>query len=168
MSAKPTFTAVIRWRGPDPAVEIETQHPGFDSPEEAALFANGIPPASPIGLHLAADASAVLLLSDDREIPCPSENIAFLAIPSNRLDNTDLFVANDTDFEPLALAEVTARTSAHGDYVQAQYGVLDPNNAPLDVQVDWDETDRLRVTVAESSPSPTTEPTFCLGAFPEA
>lgn len=42
-----TYTAIIRWRGPDPTLELVTRHPGFTSPEEAALYANGIPPPTP-------------------------------------------------------------------------------------------------------------------------
>lgn len=168
MSLKPSYTAVILWRGPDPAFEIETHHPGFDSPEEAALFANGIPPSSPIGLHLSADASIVLVLTDDREVPCLAQNITVWRLPPRLFAETDLLIANDNDFEPFPLPELATKPSAHGDYVQAQYGVLDPNNAPLDVQVDWDEADRLRVTVAEPPLPATAEPTFSLGALPEA
>ena len=59
-----SYTALIRWQGPDPAVEIETRHPGFATPEEAALFANALSPDAPIGLHASQDASLNLLVSD--------------------------------------------------------------------------------------------------------
>ncbi|HEX7508663.1 MAG TPA: hypothetical protein VF550_17960 [Polyangia bacterium] len=59
--------------------------------------------------------------------------------------------------------------TAHGDYEQAQFGVLDQDDSPLDVRVDWDERDHLRVTVEEDSPSPESAlPTFVLGSLPEA
>ena len=29
------YTAVLRWKGPDPALELETRHQGFQNPEDA-------------------------------------------------------------------------------------------------------------------------------------
>ena len=47
------FAARIRWQAvSDPALELETHHPGFDSAEDAALFANGIDARSAAGLAL--------------------------------------------------------------------------------------------------------------------
>jgi hypothetical protein len=58
--------------------------------------------------------------------------------------------------------------TAHGDYEQAQFGVLDQDDSPLDVRVDWDEGDHLRVIVEENSPAPDDSTDFLLGSLPEA
>jgi hypothetical protein len=71
MPLKPTFSALVRWRGPDPAVEIETRHPGFHTPEDAALFANGIAPCSPLALRLSPDATIQLVLIDGSIVAFP-------------------------------------------------------------------------------------------------
>lgn len=34
-----SYTAVLRWKGPDPALELETRHTGFAIPEDAAVTA---------------------------------------------------------------------------------------------------------------------------------
>lgn len=147
-----TYTAIIRWRGPDPSLELETRHPGFGSPEEAALYANGIPPGAPSLLHLASDGTAILVLNDETEIPCPPDRLTVWSFPANSVGTDDVTVVYDEDFEPCPQGELEIRYSAHGDYTQAQYGVLDPYEAPLDVRVDWDSSNRLRVTVIDNPP----------------
>jgi len=166
----PTYTALIRWRGPDPSLEIETSHAGFASPEEAALYANGISPASPQGLHLSSDGSATLHLGDHQEIPCRRDQMTIWAIAPEALAASDIVVAGDGDFVPVAISEIPLRSGAHGDYLQAQYGVLDQDDKPVDVQVTWDEAERLRVTVADASVATERErrPTLALGVLPEA
>jgi hypothetical protein len=168
--APTTYTAIIRWRGPDPALELETTHTGFPSPEEAALYANGIPPRTPTGLHLFPDGSAVFMLNDYTETPCSPEQLTIWALPSDILATSDVIVANDNDFAPVHPGELAVRFSAHGDYLQVQYGVLDANGAPLDVQIDWDDGNHLRVTVAESAVvgHPERKPLPALGVLPEA
>ena len=168
MPLKPTFSALIRWCGPDPAVEIETRHPGFHTPEDAALFANGIAPCSPLGLRLSPDASIHLILTDGRVVAFPYDAITIYVLPSKFLTTEPLQVANDTDFEPRPLSAVPSVHFAHGDYEQAQFGVLDQDDSPLDVRVDWDEGDHLRVTVEENSASHDDSTEFLLGSLPEA
>jgi len=53
------YTAVLRWKGPDPALELETRHAGFAIPEEAALFANSFTDNSPERLHLTPESASV-------------------------------------------------------------------------------------------------------------
>jgi hypothetical protein len=148
----PTYTAIIRWRGPDPTLELETTHPGFGSPEEAALYANGIPPQTPSFLHLESDGTAVLVLNDDTETACAAELLSAWALPPDCPVTDGLIIADDEDFELLPRGELVLRYAAHGDYIQAQYGILDPNGSPLDVRVDWDNSNRLRVTIFENPP----------------
>ena len=168
MPLKPTYSALIRWRGPDPAVEIETQHPGFHTPEEAALFANGISPCSPVALRLFPNAAVHLILNDDRIVAFPFDAITIYVLPPKFLTSEPLQVANDTDFETRPLSAVPSMPTAHGDYEQAQFGVLDQDDSPLDVRVDWDEGDHLRVTVEENSAPPDHSTEFVLGSLPDA
>src|SRR5512141_1099890 len=131
--ATTTYTAIIRWRGPDPALELETTHTGFPTPEEAALYANGIPPRTPIGLQVLPDGTAVFTLNDYTETPCSREQLTVWALSPNAEASSDLVVATENDFEPVHPGELAVRFSAQGDYLQVQYGVLDPNGTPLDV-----------------------------------
>jgi hypothetical protein len=165
-----TYTAIIRWRGPDPALELETRHTGFASPEEAALYANGIPPRTPDGLHLFSDGSAVFVLDDDTELPCNPDQLTAWTLPPKCATTDGLTVVDDDDYEPFPRGELVLRFAAHGDYLQAQYGVLDPNDMPVDVRVDWDDNNRLRVTVVDlPAPLPLDpKPELSFGALPDA
>lgn len=147
MEPTPKFTAVVRWRGPDPSIEIETRHPGFDTPEDAALFANAFGPNAPLALRLASVASVQLLKLDGRYVDWPAGRVTVWVLPSVAAAEDELVVTSDEDFEPHQLTDFSIPSSAVGDYEQAQYGVLDGNGSPVDVVVDWDETDHLRVTV---------------------
>jgi hypothetical protein len=165
----PTYTAIIRWRGPDPTLELETRHPGFVSPEEAALYANGIPPRTPSFLHLESDGTAVFILNDDTETPCSAELLSAWALSPNCEVADGLIIANDDDFELLPRGMLELRYAAHGDYIQAQYGVFDSNGFPLDVLVDWDNENRLRVTVVDNPPNPEHAGQACaFGMLPDA
>ena len=164
----PRFTAIIRWRGPDPTIELETRHPGFQSPEEAALFANVIPPESPLALRLAAGPTIELLQPDGRYVSFPPTDACVCRLPLGALSTHEIVVANDNDFEPHAFSEFLFPASALGDYDQAQYAVLDQAGNPLDVVVEWDEAEHLKVTVQETSVSDEPETTFVLGALPQA
>ncbi len=168
--ATTTYTAIIRWRGPDPALELETTHTGFQTPEEAALYANGIPPRTPIGLQVLPDGTAVFTLNDYTETPCSREQLTVWALSPNVEATSDLIVACENDFEPVHPGELAVRFSAQGDYLQVQYGVLDPNGTPLDVRIGWDDGDHLRVTVADGTIADQRErePTPALGNLPEA
>jgi len=166
---RPFFTAIIRWRGPDPAIEIETRHPGFSTPEEAALFANVILPESPLGLRLASGGALELLLPDGRYLALADGDVIVWRIPTRALHATDFVVANDNDFEPHPFSTYRPPRSALGDYEQAQYAVLDPNGTPIDVLVEWDEAEHLKVTVQQTVASDEqAEPAFAIGSLPEA
>jgi len=147
MALTPRFTALVRWRGPDPSIEIETRHSGFDTPEDAALFANAFSPDAPLSLRLAARSSLQLLKADGHYVEWPTEGVTVWVLPPVAAAVDDLVVASDEDFEPYRFADLSIPTSALGDYEQGQYAVLDGNGSPVDVVVDWDETDHLRVTV---------------------
>jgi hypothetical protein len=164
----PRFTAIIRWRGPDPTIELETRHDGFPSPEEAALFANVIPPETPLALRLAAGPTVELLQPDGRYVSFPATDASVCRLPPGAFRTDELVVANDNDFEPHALSEFLFPPSALGDYDQAQYAVLDQAGRPLDVVVEWDEAEHLKVTVVDASVWDDSDTTIFLGALPEA
>jgi hypothetical protein len=166
-----SYTALIRWQGPDPAVEIETRHPGFTEPEEAALFANSFSPDAPLSLRVGADASLSLLLSDGRYVKFAGDvTLWTLGLSDSRPASPDdtgpeLLLAHDEDFQAHPLDHIRDTPSAHGDYEQAQYAVLTDDGYPLDVIVDWDESDHLRMTVSiqVNKNAPKVAPTLCIG-----
>jgi len=160
-----SFTAVIRRRGPDPAVEIETQHPGFDSPEEAALFANGIRTMSPQSLRLLSDTRIALVLGDGRCVQFILDTVtAWVLRP--KTSSADVIVANDNDYAPQPLDSLRQLPSAHGYYELAQYRVLGPADEPVNVTVELTEAGRLRVTVDERCQG--AEPSVFMGSLPES
>lgn len=162
------FTAVIRWRGPNPAVEIETRHPGFATPEDAALFANAIAPEAPLALRLRPSAELELLKPDGLYVALVPTCATLWKLPAASIPTTDVVVANDDDFEPHAFSAISLPPSALGDYEQAQYAVLDARGSALDVVVEWDEADHLVVTVQQLPPSDEPSTSFHVGALPEA
>ena len=165
MALTPTFTAVVRWRGPDPTIEIETRHPGFGTPEDAALFANAFSPNAPLGLRLAAKSSLQLLRSDDHYLDWPGGEATVWVLPAAASTGNEVVVASDDDLEAQPFADFPFPASAFGDYEQAQYAVLDQNGSPIDVVVDWDERDRLRVTVRWDATA--TDVEAFLGSIPQ-
>src|ERR1039458_75357 len=58
--------------------------------------------------------------------------------------------------------------SAFGDYEQAQYGVLDHEGAPVDIILDWDDQDRLRITVHQHATDEELRTLFFIGTHPQA
>jgi hypothetical protein len=162
------FTALIRWRGPDPTLEIETRHGGFASPEEAALFANALAPGAPLGLRLGLPDAPELLMPDGYYVPYPPSDTTVWTIPGLSASEFELVLTDDSDFEPFPWAGFPFDSSARGDYEQAQYAVLAPDGSRVNVSVEWDDFDHLRVTVEELAPPADTLPTFALGALPRA
>lgn len=162
-----SFAAVMRWQGPDPAVEIETRHPGFPTPETAALFANGFSPNTPMGLRLGRGHTIELLLQDDRYVRWQSADVTVWLLKGGSSDD-DLIIADDADFEPKRFADFVPPPTALGDYMQAQYAVLDHHGEPVDLVVDWDGKERVRITVHQAASEEELRAIFQLGAFPGA
>lgn len=163
-----SYTAVIRWRGPDATVELETRHDGFLVPEEAALFANALSTTSPLALRLSPDVDPVLLLCDGQDVPFYATGITVWSLMPSDTEEGELRVATDSDFESHRLLGFHLPASAYGEYEQAQYAVLDGTGTRVDVVVDWDEADHLRVTVEEETAADESQPSLVLGALPEA
>ena len=147
MASAATFTAVVRWRGPDPTIELETRHPGFRTPEDAALFANAFSPNAPLGLRLTSNTDLHLLMVDGHYVRWLVGDVTIWVLTVFESDSDGFVVANDNDFEAKSFLEYPLPPSAFGDYEQAQYGVVDREGSPVDIILDWDDQDRLRVTV---------------------
>jgi hypothetical protein len=160
------FTAHIRWQADvDPGWEIETLHSGFDTAEDAALFANGFlePGADELRLdcgHLS------LTLTDHSSIDLVEEAIRIWRLPDS---GEDFQVADDSDFQQISmtLAQLSA-LGFDGGFVQIKYGVTDTAGAQVQVALTLNETGNLSVTVEEASPEPMEEASFAFGIIPRA
>ncbi len=141
------FTAVLRWQGPDPSIEIETRHPGFDTPEDAALFANGLLPNAPIELHLVSRGLLELLKPDGHCVEWPAQGATVWALPADATKGDELVLASDDDFKPHQFADFAFPPSAFGEYMQGQFAVLDRDGSPVDVVVELREHGHFRITV---------------------
>jgi hypothetical protein len=133
-SDKRKFTALIRWFGPDPAVELETHFPGFDSPRQAALFAASALPTSPHGLRLSAT-HIDLLFGHGDYVNFPYDTITawIMTPPETAGDPRD--PANPSKFQTHSHAALAAYRTAHGHYKRAWYAVLGPSGIPLQVEI---------------------------------
>ena len=163
------FTAVLRWRGPDPSIELETRHQGFQNPEDAALFANSISENSPACLKL--EPTGLRLFIEDGTIKPLTFELVTAWIADIPQDEGDILIADDSDFQPFhgSLARLPERLTAHGDYEIAQYAVLGPDQKPIQVSVSMVDEEHLRVTVDEIFEEPNEEEnTPILGALPKA
>jgi hypothetical protein len=168
MASSATFTAVIRWRGPDPTIELETRHPGFRTPEDAALFANAFFPNAPLGLRLTSKTDLHLLMVDGHYVRWLVGDVTIWVLTVFESDSDGFVVANDNDFEAKSFLEYPLPPSAFGDYEQAQYGVLDNEGALIDIILDWDDQDRLRITVHQDATDEELKTLFFIGTHPQA
>ena len=129
------FTALVRWFGPDPAVELETRFPGFDSPREAALFAASALSLSPHGLRLSA-ARIDLLFGHGDTVDFPYDTVTawILTPPQTAGDPRD--PANPSKFQMHSHSALAAYRTAHGHYKRAWYAVLGPDGIPVRVAIE--------------------------------
>jgi len=160
------FTARIRWQADaDPTWEIETAHEGFETAEDAALFANGFLDSGADELRL--DAGRLLLtLTDHSTIELPSTAIQIWRLPD---DGSDLQVADDMDFEKMSLSiERLSAMGFDGGFTQIKYGVTDAAGIQVNVVLRLNETGNLSVTV-EAPPEDLPDPaSFAFGIITRA
>jgi hypothetical protein len=83
-------------------------------------------------------------------------------------DSDGFVVANDNDFEAKSFLEYPLPPSAFGDYEQAQYGVVDHEGSSVDISLDWDDEDRLRITVHQDATDEELKTLFFIGTHPQA
>ena len=136
-NAQPTFTAAIRWRGPDPAVHLETRHPGFKDVEAAADFAGGNSDSSPRGLRLVRERVSLLLNGDYLNFPYDLTT-AWIRPSESKLG-----------FESRPFSDLASYSSAQGEYRRIGYAVLGPNGSPVRMVIDFDNADRLSIDVKD-------------------
>jgi len=133
-SNQPTFTAAIRWRGPDPSVDLETRYPGFRGRVEAARFAAGASGTSPQGLRLRPDGIS-LQLGHEGYVDYPYDlTIAWIRSQGGK-----------GPFESHPLSDLLGVPSALGDYRRVGCAVLSPDGSPISIVIDFDNADRLEV-----------------------
>jgi hypothetical protein len=107
-------------------------------------------------------------MPDGYYVPHPAVDTTVWTIPGLTASEFDLVVTDDDDFEPFPFAGYPFDASARGEYEQAQYAVTAPDGLRVNVSVDWDDLDHLRVTVEELAPPADTPPSFALGALSKA
>jgi len=129
--AKERFTARIRWQADvDPTWELETAHPGFETAEDAALFANGFLEAGADTLRLESG-RLYLTLTDHSSAELPVDAVQIWRLPD---DGAECQVADDRDFErvPLPIERLSAM-GFDGGFTQIKYGVTDTMGAQVNV-----------------------------------
>jgi hypothetical protein len=163
------YTAVLRWKGPDPALELETRHAGFAIPEEAALFANSFAENSPERLKLGR--TGLRLFSVDGTSTSLTFELVTAWIAEIPEEESDVLIIDDSDFQPFlgSQARLPERHTAYGNYEIAQFAVLGPDAKPIQVSVSMDDEEHLRVTVEEIFEEPSEEEaTSMIGSLPKA
>jgi hypothetical protein len=139
------YTARIRWRRADPTFEIETTHTGFATAEEAALFANAIPPEAPQRLRVFQGRTKIFS-GEDVEITLPFDIKVWVLRP----EAADQEVVTDEDFLSLDLFN-TPLPDLDDEWEPSQYGVSGTGGAAVNVSLELDEQGRLHVTIEDLS-----------------
>ena len=160
------FVARIRWQADaDPIWEVETTHGGFETAEDAALFANGFLEAGADELRL--DSGRLhLTLTDHSSSELSAESVDIWRL---RDDGTECQVADDHDFErmPISIERLSAM-GFDGGFTQIKYGVTDATGAQVNVVLGLNETGNLSVTVENPVAPPIEDASFAFGIIPRA
>jgi hypothetical protein len=133
------FVVTIRWRGPDPKVQLETKHLGFKTAHDAARFAGR-------NCEGAADS----LVFGPRGAWLMFGKSEIVAVPHDRIVGWVRARSGERRFERSAFQEVALRASAFGEYEQCGYVVLGPDGTPVRVAVAGEEDDTLPVVSLRS------------------
>lgn len=146
------FVAHQFWHAPHaPEWELETFRPGFATPIEAALFANGLVPGSPEALLLGAG-DAALLLDDETAIELAGRQVRLWRLRQDALDGR---VVADDDYEEIAaLADLDPSTCRplRGVWFPVGYRVAGPSGL-VDVALSADEEGRIVGAVVDAQAS---------------
>ena len=129
------FTAAIRWRGPDPTIQLETRHPGFATEADAVRFAGGDTEASASALFLRPE-GIWLGLGTDGLVEYPYDYVVGWIRRSTE----------DRSFEMCDYRDVSRRPSSHGKYERAGYAILGPDGSPVREVIEFDNMPVLEVT----------------------
>jgi hypothetical protein len=134
-SKQAEFTALICWRGPDPAIELETRYPGFHTPREAALFAASASKNSPQGLRLSAN-RIDLLLGNGTYVNFPYDTMTVWILSPPEFVNHPCEHVRASHFQMHSHLALAAYRSAYGDYQPVWYAVLGPDDIPVQVTIE--------------------------------
>ena len=164
------YTALIRWQGPDATIQIETRHPGFRTPEDAAVFANGLSPNAPQGLRLWPPNTLQLFLNDYDYVHWHSADvILWFRTPGCGCATSHDPLSAPMNFEPQPFEGFAFPASAFGDYRRIQFAVHDQNACRVDLALDWTYQNRGRVIVYQTAASDESAPAFFfIGPLPKA
>jgi hypothetical protein len=160
------FTARIRWQADaDPSWEIETSHDGFESAEDAALFANGFLEAGADELRLESG-RLLMTLTDGSSVELSGDTAQIWRLPE---DGSDCQVADDGDFEraSISIPDLSAM-GFDGGFTQIKYGVTDAAGGQVNVTIALDETGNLSVTVEAPRAEPSEDASFAFGIITRA
>lgn len=160
------FVARIRWQADaDPSWEIETSHGGFDTAEDAALFANGFLEAGADELRLESG-RLLMTLTDGSCVELPADTAQIWRLPD---DGNDCQVADDGDFERASISiDGLSAMGFDGGFTQIKYGVTDPAGGQVNVAIALDETGNLSVTVEAPRGEPPEDASFSFGIIARA
>lgn len=134
---QPRYTAAIRWRGPDPAVHLETRHPGFKDVEAAASFAAGNTDSAPVALRLVWSQVSLLLNGD--YVNFPYDLITAWVRPAE----------GKLAFERRSFSDLGDYPSARGEYRRVGYAVLGPDGSPVRMVIDFGNADRISIDIKD-------------------
>lgn len=143
---RPGYTLSMRWQASaDPAWEIETVHPGFTSPEEAALFAFGLTNPGAESLHLERGVLRLGLTSG--ELARIDDQDVLVYHLTARLE--DPRQAEDADFSRVAISlrSLSDRLALDGELVFLHQRITGPEQEPVEVSVELRQGGRLEVAV---------------------
>jgi hypothetical protein len=141
------YRVLIRWRSADSRWEVETDHGGFPSGEDAALFANGLSACGAARLWMASG-QVDLELTNGRRV-CAVDAVAIW-----HLGDEPVGMAEDARFQRvmMTLSDLT-RIGLDGPFEPRTFLVVDPVGVQLaaDVEVDL-KRGIVRVTVGPVDP----------------
>jgi hypothetical protein len=160
------FTARIRWQADaDPTWEVETLHEGFETAEDAALFANGFLDAGADELRL--ESGHLFLTLTDHS----TSELSDTAVEVWRLldDGGEYQIADDADFEraPVTIERLSAM-GFDGGLTQIKYGVTNAAGMQVDVAIALNETGNLSVTVQARQDGAAEDASFAFGVIARA
>jgi hypothetical protein len=141
------YRALIRWRSADRRWEVETDHRGFPSAEDAALFANGLSAYGAARLWMA-DGQIALELTNGRRV----SDVDAVAIWHLRDEPVEMPEEARFQRVMMAISELS-RLGLDGPFEPWSFVVVDPLGVQLaaDIEVDLKRW-VVRVTVGPVDP----------------
>lgn len=167
-SGSESFSVRMRWQAEaDCTWELETQHPGFPSAEEAALFANGLADVGVADLRLERG-ELRMVLADGSSMAIDPDAVTVWTLAKEAAGKR---AATDADFSRVEVPLATlSRHGLDGAFVPLAYSVIGPDAEPIDVRILLDEDlGTMDVTVAlDDDTVPSDQRLLLFGLIPRA